>query len=134
MMNKKFYIVVALMFALVMVVGAAAAETVPAVEPTEVPAPAPAPAAAFDLTELVVAVICFVLGLMTTLVTGVVQKHFNKNKLMGQYEGLWEIIGAKLEQAGITVDRAAIEAAVKQMGATALKELSKAFADGGEDA
>lgn len=132
MMDKKFYIVVALMFALVMAVGAAVAETVPAVEPTEVPAPAPA--AAFDLTELVVAVICFVLGLMTTLVTGVVQKHFNKNKLMGQYEGLWEVIGAKLEQAGITVDRAAIEAAVKQMGAAALKELSKAFADGGEDA
>lgn len=130
MMNKKFYIVVALMFALVMAVGAAAAETVPAVKPTEVPAPA----AAFDLTELVVAVICFVLGLMTTLITGVVQKHFNKNKLMGQYEGLWEVIGAKLEQAGITVDRAAIEAAVKQMGAAALKELSKAFADGGEDA
>lgn len=132
MMNKKFYMIVVLMLALVMTVGAAVAETVPALEPTEVPAPAPA--AAFDLTELVVAVICFVLGLMTTLVTGVVQKHFNKNKLMGQYEGLWEIIGAKLEQAGITVDRAAIEAAVKQMGAAALKELSKAFADGGEDA
>ena len=106
----------------------------PVPELTVEPAPVPAPAAAFDLTELVVAVICFVLGLMTTLVTGVVQKHFNKNKLMGQYEGLWEVIGAKLEQAGITVDRAAIEAAVKQMGAAALKELSKAFADGGEDA
>lgn len=108
-------------------VGVAAAEV--AVEPTAPVAPVaePEPAGAFDLTELAVAVLCFVLGLLTTIVTGVVRKNFNKNKLMNQYNELWNLVGQKLEQAGLTVDRAAIEAALKQMGDTALKELAKAF-------
>ncbi len=108
-------------------VGIAAAET--AAEPTAPVAPVTEPdaAGAFDLTELAVAVLCFVLGLLTTIVTGVVRKNFNKNKLTKQYDELWALIGQKLEQAGLKVDRAAIEAALKQMSAAALKELAKAF-------
>lgn len=117
---------------MVLCVGAAAAET--AVEPTAPVAPVTEPAGAFDLTELAVAVLCFVLGLLTTIVTGVVRKNFNKNKLMNQYNELWNLIGQKLEQAGLTVDRAAIEAALKQMGDAALKELAKAFNDEKEQA
>lgn len=113
-------------------VGVAAAET--AVEPTAPVAPVTEPVAAFDLTELAAAVLCFVLGLLTTIVTGVVRKNFNKNKLMNQYNELWNLIGQKLEQAGLTVDRAAIEAALKQMGDAALKELVKAFNDEKEQA
>ncbi len=111
---------------------ATAEQTAPA--PTVEPAAEPEPAAAFDLTELAVAVLCFVLGLLTTIVTGIVRKNFNKNKLNAQYNKLWNLIGQKLEQAGLTVDRAAIEAALKQMGDAALKELVKAFNDEKEQA
>ena len=117
---------------MVLCVGAAAAET--AAEPTAPVAPVTEPVAAFDLTELAAAVLCFVLGLLTTIVTGVVRKNFNKNKLMNQYNELWNLIGQKLEQAGLKVDRAAIEAALKQMGDAALKELVKAFNDEKEQA
>lgn len=98
----------------------------PAPEVTVEPAPIPA-AQGINLTELVVAALCFLLGLLTTLVTGTVQKHFNKNKLTEQYNDLWKAVEDKLTQAGLTVDRAAIEAALKQMGDAALKELAKAF-------
>ena len=107
---------------------AAAEQTTPT--PTAEPVAEPEPSGAFDLTELAVAVLCFVLGLLTTIVTGVARKNFNKNKLNAQYNELWNLIGQKLEQAGLKVDRTAIEAALKQMGDTALKELAKAFNDG----
>lgn len=62
-----------------------------------------------------------------------VRKHLNKNKVLEQYGGLWEIIEQKLDKAGLCVDREAIEAAAKKMSSAALEEIMKAFADG-EDA
>lgn len=99
--------------------------TAAATEPAAVPEAETA--GTVDLTELLISVACFALGLLTTILTGVIQKRLNKGKLTEQYNETWKLIEEKLNQAGLSVDRAAIEAALKQMSAAALKELAKAF-------
>ena len=150
------YLVLAFVLALCLYAPLAHGEAVAA----DVPAAAPAPAVTVDLTALIVAV-CgvafnFLVALLGKKIVPPLRKWLNEKTNAQQRESLWNVVVTlvdaaeqmigkgrgeekldyvvnKLYQAGYSVDRDMIEAAVKKMNDGMLSAAKTAFDGDGED-